>query len=66
VIIWLQFDVASVTCFPHREREKGVQLGKEGQERRIRQERKMELYGQGGGSLKAEMLQASGRRRLAA
>jgi hypothetical protein len=26
-------------------REKGEKLGKEGQERRLRQERKMELYG---------------------
>ncbi len=31
------------------EREKGVQLRKEGQERRLRKERKMELYGRGGG-----------------
>jgi hypothetical protein len=29
---------------PYGEREKGVQLGKEGQERGLRQERMLELY----------------------
>jgi hypothetical protein len=37
--------VLSVTCFLPTEREKGVQLGKEEQERRLRWVRKVELYG---------------------
>jgi hypothetical protein len=44
LIIWVEVYVASVTCFPPY-REKGVQLGKEGQERGLRRERRKELHG---------------------
>jgi hypothetical protein len=45
LIIWVKSYVASVTGFPLTEREKGVELRKEGQERWIHRERKMELSG---------------------
>jgi hypothetical protein len=43
---------------PYGRRVYTVQLGKDGQQRRLRWERKMELFG-GGEGLKAKMLQAS-------
>ncbi len=45
---------AYVTCFPPTEREKGEQLGKEGQESGLRRERKRELCDRGWGKLESE------------
>ncbi len=45
MIIWVEVYVASITYFPPPplRREKGEQLGKEGQERWLHWERRMEL-----------------------
>jgi hypothetical protein len=53
LITWVEVYVASVTYFPPYG-EKGQQLGKEGQERELRWERKRELCDRRGGGLECE------------
>ncbi len=57
LLIWVEINIASVTYFPPTEREKGVhsvQLGKEGQERRLRRERMELCRWEGGLKLEGE------------